>query len=234
MVSEQDSKFGFNNLGVKDPWLISWEHTWWQGRRNFEKEEEWKKDPIICFECKKLEHIKVDCPKLKKNKKSSKEKFKKFKEAIAAWGESEDDSIDNETSDQEVANMCLVAKEDDINEIHFESNSYNNLQDDYNDLYEESLKLVNKTCELRKQVVSLTNEIELSKKHVDELTTKNNELNAKILDLTTCLIKFTKGQKNLNLLLGSQKCVYVKPLPSITHKIPCTFCNSNGHTRYTC
>ena len=43
-----------------------------QGRRNFGKEEESKKDPIICFECKKSGHIKVDCPKLRKDKKSSK------------------------------------------------------------------------------------------------------------------------------------------------------------------
>ena len=34
-----------------------------QGRRNFGREEESKKDLIICFECKKLRHIKVDCPK---------------------------------------------------------------------------------------------------------------------------------------------------------------------------
>ena len=60
--------------------------------------------------------IKIDCPKLRKEKRSSKEKFKKFKKAFAAWGESEDDSTDDKTSDQEVANLCLVTKEDDINE----------------------------------------------------------------------------------------------------------------------
>ena len=63
-----------------------------------------------------------------------------------------------------------------------------------------------KNCMLRKQVASLTIEVKQSKKHVDELTTKNNELNNKILDLT-CLKKFTKGQNNLDLLFRSQKCV---------------------------
>ena len=32
-----------------------------QERRNFNKEEEPEKDPIICYECKKLGHINVEC-----------------------------------------------------------------------------------------------------------------------------------------------------------------------------
>ena len=92
------------------------------------------------------------------------------------------------------------------------------------------------------------------KKHASELTSKNDELNATILDLTTCLEKFTKGQKNLDLLLGSQRCVYdragigyntstkqklyknifVESSSSSTQKISCTFCNTEGHTKHTC
>ena len=109
-----------------------------------------KKEPIICFECKKPGHIEIDCPKLRKEKRSSKEKFEKYKKAFAAWGDSEDDSTDDEASDQEVANLCLVAKEDDTNEVQFESNSFNDLQDDYNNLYEEFLKLISKNSMLRK------------------------------------------------------------------------------------
>ena len=63
---------------------------------------------------------------------------------------SEDDLTDDETSDQEVANLCLVAKEDDTNEVKFESNLLSDLQEDYNVLYEESLKLVSKNSMLRK------------------------------------------------------------------------------------
>ena len=153
-----------------------------------------------------------------------------------------------------MANLCLVAKEDHTIEVQFESNSLNDLQEDYNDLYEESLKLVSKNrllsknSMLRKQIISLTNE------HENELITKNNELKDKIFDLTKFLEKFTKGQKNLDLLLGSQRCVYdraglgynplakqklyknifVKPLPPKTQRIPCAFCNTSGHTIYSC
>ena len=58
-----------------------------QGRRNFGKEKESKKDSIICFECKKSGRIEVDCLKLRKDKKSSKENFKNFKKAFPTWGE---------------------------------------------------------------------------------------------------------------------------------------------------
>ena len=172
-----------------------------QGRRNFGKKEELKKDPIICFKCKRSGHIKIDRPKLRRDKKSSKEKFKKFKKAFTALGESDVHTTENEPSDQEVANLCLVAKEDDINELYLESNSFNDLQDDYNDLYEESLNMMNTNCMLKKQVASLSIELENSKKHVNELTSENDELNARIVYLTKCLEKYTTEQKVLDYFL---------------------------------
>ena len=79
----------------------------------------------------KSEHRKINCPKLKKDsrkeKMSNKEKFKKFKKAFTAWEESNIDTSDNESSDQEVANLCLVAKEEKVNEVHFEPNSFDEL-----------------------------------------------------------------------------------------------------------
>ena len=224
------------------------------GRRNFGKEEEIKKEPIICFECKKPGHIKIDCPKLRKEKKSSREKFDKFKKAFAAWGGSDDDTSSDEASDEEIANLCLVAKEDDTKEVSFETNSLNDLQDDYDDLYEESLKVLEKNSMLRKQITSLLLEMKNLKEHKHGLTNQIEVLNNKLLNLTVCLEKFTKGQKGLDLLLGSQKCVYdragigynplakqklyknmfVKTTPQQTHKITCAFCNANGHTIYSC
>ena len=156
--------------------------------------------------------MKVDCPKLRKNsrkyKKSSQEKFKKFKKSFAAWWESDIDTSDDESSDQEVANLCLVAKEDEVNEVPCKSSSFDELQNVYNELYEESLKIISKNCILKKQIASFVIEIDESKRHVNKLIIENDACNEKILDLTICLEKFTQGQKSLNLLLGSQRCMY--------------------------
>ena len=75
--------------------------------------------------------MKVNCPKLRKDsrkdKKSFKEKLKKFKKAFATWEESGIDTSDYESSDQEVANLCLVAKVEEANKVHCESNSFDEL-----------------------------------------------------------------------------------------------------------
>ena len=81
-----------------------------------------------------------DCPKLRKdsrkNKKSSKENFKKFKKAFAAQAKSDIDTSNDESSDKEIANLCLVAKEEEVNEVHCESNSFDDLQNVDDELYE--------------------------------------------------------------------------------------------------
>ena len=86
-----------------------------QGIWNFGKEEESKKEPIIRFECKKPGHMKIDFPKLKKDsrrdKRNAKKKFEKFKKVFVTWGESDLNTSDDESSNQKVANLCLVAKE---------------------------------------------------------------------------------------------------------------------------
>ncbi|KAE8734950.1 hypothetical protein F3Y22_tig00000541pilonHSYRG00037 [Hibiscus syriacus] len=74
--------------------------------RKFERNEGFKnepneKDPIICYECKKLGHVKYDCPQLKKNGQSK----KKHKAHMATWS---DDEGSNE-EEQEVENLCLMA-----------------------------------------------------------------------------------------------------------------------------
>ena len=47
-------------------------------------------------------------------------------------------------------NLCLVAKEEEENEVHYEFNSIDELKNTYDELYEESLKMVNNNCILRK------------------------------------------------------------------------------------
>ncbi|KAL4348335.1 hypothetical protein GQ457_17G015400 [Hibiscus cannabinus] len=98
--------------------------------KNKGKEEE--KDQLICYECKRSGHIRSECPQLKKK---SFEKKKKLKAQIATW--SDEESSDEE--EQEVANLCLMALEE---ETKVTSNSstcdltYNELLEEYEELQE--------------------------------------------------------------------------------------------------
>ena len=87
-----------------------------------------------------------------------------------------------------MAILYLVAKEEKINEVLCESNSFDELQNVYNELCEESLKIASKKCMLKKQIALFIIEIDVNK-----LIIANNALNTKILDLTPYLEKFTQG-----------------------------------------
>ncbi|XP_057418308.1 uncharacterized protein LOC130712495 [Lotus japonicus] len=62
------------------------------------------KSHITCFECKKPEHIKPDCPKLAK-KPTKKSFYKKKKALVAGW----DDSDENSEDDDEESLFALMA-----------------------------------------------------------------------------------------------------------------------------
>ncbi|KAG8634434.1 hypothetical protein MANES_17G033205v8 [Manihot esculenta] len=85
-------------------------------RKNFRKEkgESSKKEVVICYECNKPGHYKVDCPKLKKHIK----KFKK-KAFKATWDESSD--TEEEEVGDEIANMCFMALEESSDEVCLKS-----------------------------------------------------------------------------------------------------------------
>ncbi|KAL4273965.1 hypothetical protein GQ457_13G016850 [Hibiscus cannabinus] len=85
-----------------------------------------KKDSIICYECKKLGHVKYNCPRLKKKRSNQK------KTLMATW--SDGDS----TQDDEVANLCLMAIQEDgvaSNSPPSISYTFDELKDAYDDLF---------------------------------------------------------------------------------------------------
>ncbi|MQL97941.1 hypothetical protein Taro_030645 [Colocasia esculenta] len=97
------------------------------GRRYFKKGKDFKrsegkevkKTEPICYECKKPEHIKAECPKLKKTefkKKDNAKKFKRYKKKAmaAAWNnESDSDSESSPSEEEEKANLAFMANVDD-------------------------------------------------------------------------------------------------------------------------
>ncbi|GAV72223.1 zf-CCHC domain-containing protein/UBN2 domain-containing protein, partial [Cephalotus follicularis] len=97
---------------------------------------------VICYECNKLGHIRPNCPKLKKRK-------DKKKAMIATWSDSDNSSSDKEEN-EEIANIAFMAMEDD-NEVCSTSLSYNNLQNEYNELI-DVLDNLNKEYQLLKKI----------------------------------------------------------------------------------
>ncbi|KAK8983113.1 hypothetical protein V6N11_057869 [Hibiscus sabdariffa] len=72
--------------------------------KNKNREEE--KDQLICYECKKPGHIRTECPQLKKKSFGKKKKLKAY---VATWSDEESSDEDEE----EVANLCLMALDDE-------------------------------------------------------------------------------------------------------------------------
>ncbi|KAK8623109.1 hypothetical protein V6N13_118002 [Hibiscus sabdariffa] len=119
--------------------------------KNKSKEEE--KDQLICYECKRPGHIRSECPQLKKK---SFGKKRKLKAQIATW--SDEESSDEE--EQEVANLCLMALEEETKVI---SNSsicdltYNELLEEYEELqeiYDELYGMYKESILKHKKIIS--------------------------------------------------------------------------------
>jgi len=147
------------------------------------------------------------------------------------WDDSEGSESEQEESDNEMANICLMAKENEVSFSNIESNdelhSYEELQYAYDELCENTIKLYAKYITLKKkemrfwnEIVTLKNEKENLLKDINNLTSKirpsmaleeeNTKLKETIKDLTKTLAKFVNGIENLDMLLGRQRCVFNK------------------------
>ncbi|GAV69684.1 hypothetical protein CFOL_v3_13185, partial [Cephalotus follicularis] len=206
------------------------------------------------IECNKPSHIRPDCPKLKKKK-------DKKKAMIATWSDSDDSSSD-ENKNEEIANIAFMAMEDE-NQVCSSSLSYNDLQNEYNELI-DVLDDLNREYQLLKKIatdrakenVELKNhilEIKIDECLVEKnyaLEKENLELNIEINALKKTLSRFSNCSNKLDKLLGMQRCVFDKAglgfdeMNKVQHfnklldrnknMVNCNYCGKFGHVSTTC
>ncbi|KAK2437759.1 hypothetical protein QL285_022616 [Trifolium repens] len=168
---------------------------------------------VTCFECGNQGHIKNECPSLQKKNGFKSKKFKKPKKAYIAWDDNEISSSSDSESD-EYANLALMASHnsDDDEVSNFDSNdkpSYDELQNAFNELYEELLKLSRKYSNQNKLILSLESEANNMKMELDQVKnsacTKCQSLESNIVELNQVITKYEKGHFGLEDVLSRQK-----------------------------
>lgn len=126
------------------------------------------KDSIICYECQKPGHIKIECPQLKRriNKNAM----------VGTW--SDDELLEDSDDDLEIANMRLVAKEEDNTE---------NEKPEVNDspfIYDELLNAFDRVLEDSKILMFKYNELRNAHRKVlrsfNVIVNENNILEEKV------------------------------------------------------
>ncbi|GAV58255.1 zf-CCHC domain-containing protein/UBN2 domain-containing protein, partial [Cephalotus follicularis] len=134
-----------------------------------------KKEEPTCYECKKSGHFKSDCPNLKKKEKFNKEHSKKKKAMVAVTGL----NYSEEESDEEVANIAFMAiEEENEDEVNF---TFDELQNAYENLFNEYENVCLKNKSLKKNVISMSKELEILKSEnskymneIESLKSKNS------------------------------------------------------------
>ncbi|GMJ08622.1 hypothetical protein HRI_004531400 [Hibiscus trionum] len=150
-----------------------------------------------------------ECPQLKKK---GFEKKKKLKAKLATWSDEES----SEDDEQEVANLCLMALEEDSSMVTSNSSSFDFTYDELNDAYDEMQEVYDELVEKYKESVIRNKKIisELNDKN-DSLSQANLKFEKKILGLKDELKFFQDENVDLNNLLSQSNSEHQKVLDEL-------------------
>ena len=180
-------------------------------KKNFQsKGESNKKEPIICYECKKTGHMRGECPELLKKAKC--EKGKKPRAMVATWSDEEPQEVDSEDMDDLMESLCLMANGDEVTS-ETESISNEQWETAYLTLYSKYKKIRSENKSLKMKIENMAHvphedEIDLA------LQTKNaslkidlENLNSKVKDIESLEAQLVKTKKeNEELFRNLSKC----------------------------
>lgn len=101
---------------------------------------------MICYECKKLGHIGIDCPLLKSSKKSK-------KAMKATWDDSSESERGSDVEDVTCIYLMAHSDKDELDdEVNLEPSSYDELFETFESMQNNLEKLSSKYVVLKKKI----------------------------------------------------------------------------------
>ena len=122
------------------------------GKKSPTKGEPSKEKEVLCYECKRLGHMRGECPELMK--KFKKMKNKKTRAMVTIWSDEESDSS-SESEEDGRENFCLMAHEKEAKEVSLEeenSFSIDELKLAYSHLLEKYRRMKHDNKDLKKKI----------------------------------------------------------------------------------
>ena len=120
---------------------------------------------------------------------------------VATQGNSEGSSFDDKNSN--IANLCLVAQEDEVQSEQIVDFIFDELQDVFHELLDEFKKVSLKNRNLKLKNQSLLNGKEEISQNNKALVEENNSLKKELDNLRPLIEKFTYGSKKLHMILNN-------------------------------
>ena len=173
----------------------------------------------------------------------------------ATWSDGDESSSEEDEKIEEISNLCLMAKEEEVSsdedEEVYDLYTFDELQEAFDDLSSKFEKLSSKHIALKRNFSKLKAKVKALEKEKEILIEEKFVLKKTADDFSLIATKLTNEKENLEKLLGSQiqslfkhglgytpftkrkslKTVFVKQ--GLSNNDACSYCGINGHYVYS-